>query len=644
MRRLLGTGTRRAPAVLLGALAVLVTLQVTPAGGQDAERLRVVTVDVTDHPRVSLTVEPPASMAEGTLPADAFNLTENGARVDVEVNGLRSPTATTPTDTLEVVLVIDTSGSMAGAPLAAAKAAATAFVTELPEETAFAVVAFSDKPATVSPLTLGHADVEAAIDGLDASGGTALYDGLQTGVGQFGEGARHALVLLTDGGDTVSQATLDEATEAITDAPIEFAAVELVTPDYDGDVLRNLADATGGEILSTDSPDELARLYRTVASQLVGRYLVSYDTLAGGATDVVLTVTADGAVATTEREVNLPAVDAGVVIEAQEAKPLPKPGWLGSRVSLAIAAALFFLALTVALSWLFLRRREPDVRLAGGRAIRGRGGLRAAFSGTTDRFSSAIERRLEPSGRESRLYALLERGAIDLRPGEFVLIALGSVLGALFLGALVGGPVVGLVLAAVVAFAFPAYLRRRVRRRVDAFADQLADSLQLITGSLRAGHSILQAVDAVAHDAPSPTREEFQRLVMEVRIGRSLGDALRAMRDRIGNEDFEAVVQAVEIHRDVGGDLSEILDTVANTVRARAHLDRQVQSLSAEGRLSAIILLVLPFVVAGIMAIANPDYLAPLFETGLGIGLLVAAAGMLGAGFVWIRRLIRLEY
>lgn len=641
MRRSFG---RRAPALMMLAVATVLALLATPAAGQDPERLRIVTIDTTDHPRVTLTIEPPASMAGQDLPADAFSLTEDGRPADVEVAGLETETRDVPAGALEVVLVVDVSISMMGEPLALAKEAAIGFVQALPEETAFTVVAFDDDPVVVSPLAVGRAEAEVAIDALEIGGGTALYDALQVGVEQFGDATRHALVLLTDGGDTVSESTLEDATEALTASPLELAAVELVTPDYDGDVLRAMAAEAGGEVLSTDDPEELAGLYEALATQLVSRYVVTYETRFGGVTEVELAVTAGGETATTRREISLPLVTGPLAIEAPEATPVAAPGWLGSTASLVVALALLFLALTLVLSRLFLRERGPSVRLGAARERASRRGLRESLSEMAERFSTGIERRLERGGRESRLYAALERAGIDLRPGELVLIGIASVLGALVVGGLVGGPVLGIVAAGTVGVGFPLYVRRRIRRRRGAFADQLSDTLQLVTGSLRAGHSVLQSVDAVAHDASSPTREEFQRLVTEVRIGRPFEDALRAMHDRVGDEDFEAVVQAVEIHREVGGDLSEILDTVAHTVRERAHLHRQVRSLSAEGRLSAIVLISLPFAFAGLIAIVNPDHLTPLFDTRLGNTLVVAMAIVVGLGFVWIRRLIRIEY
>jgi tight adherence protein B len=145
----------------------------------------------------------------------------------------------------------------------------------------------------------------------------------------------------------------------------------------------------------------------------------------------------------------------------------------------------------------------------------------------------------------------------------------------------------------------------------------------------------------VGQEAESPTAEEFRRLTIETRLGRDQVEALAGLADRVGGEDFRWVVQAVEIQRDVGGDLAEVLDTVASTIRDRTRIRRQVSALSAEGRMSAWVLMLMPFGLVGIMFVTNPTYLSPLFDTGIGHKLLVVAAALLVAGGLWLRRIVK---
>ena len=183
----------------------------------------------------------------------------------------------------------------------------------------------------------------------------------------------------------------------------------------------------------------------------------------------------------------------------------------------------------------------------------------------------------------------------------------------------------------------------RADRRRARFTEQLSDTLQLLSGTLRAGYGLMQAVDAVAKEGESPTGEEFRRVVVETRLGRDLTECLQALADRMGGEDIAWVVQAVDINREVGGDLAEVLDTVAATIRERAQIRRQVKALSAEGRLSAYVLVALPVFLIGVMSLTNRSYVGELTH-GTGLVLATGGAALLAVGAAWLRRLCRLVY
>jgi tight adherence protein B len=254
------------------------------------------------------------------------------------------------------------------------------------------------------------------------------------------------------------------------------------------------------------------------------------------------------------------------------------------------------------------------------------------------------DRALERQGRRATLNDALERAGIDMRPGEFMVLAAGVTIAVLFVGFLLLGPIVGLMMGAVTAIAFRAVVTIRASRRRARFADQLGDTLQVIAGSLRSGHGLLQAVDTVAEESESPTREEFRRIVVETRLGKNLQDALQAAAMRVRNDDFEWVVEAIEIHREVGGDLAEVLDHVAATIRSRNSIRRQVQALSAEGRLSAVILFILPVGLTGVIAVVNPSYLDELIDSTAGNVLIAVGIALLVVGGFWLRRIVRIVF
>jgi tight adherence protein B len=185
------------------------------------------------------------------------------------------------------------------------------------------------------------------------------------------------------------------------------------------------------------------------------------------------------------------------------------------------------------------------------------------------------------------------------------------------------------------------YVMVKQSQRLAKFLAQLPDTLQLMSGSLSAGYGVLQAIDLVADEAGEPIASEFQRVLVEARLGMPLEDSLEGMADRMDSDDFRWVVLAMNIQREVGGNLADLLRTVAQTLRDREALRRHIKALAAEGKLSAIILVILPFFLAGYLILVNPTYVGTLTESVF--GWILIGIGVIGiiVGMVWIRNLIR---
>jgi tight adherence protein B len=199
--------------------------------------------------------------------------------------------------------------------------------------------------------------------------------------------------------------------------------------------------------------------------------------------------------------------------------------------------------------------------------------------------------------------------------------------------------VLGFVAAPLVA---RSVLTIRAQRRRQAFEAQLPDVLQLMTNALRSGYALPQALDAVATQASEPARSEFERVNFEARVGVDLGESLRAMSDRMQSVSFGWVVAALDINREVGGELAKVLTTLAATIRERQQLERQIKTLTAEGRISAYVLTALPVVVGIAMALLNPGYFEPMW-TSPGPQILIVALALLGVGWIWMRSMIKAD-
>jgi tight adherence protein B len=214
--------------------------------------------------------------------------------------------------------------------------------------------------------------------------------------------------------------------------------------------------------------------------------------------------------------------------------------------------------------------------------------------------------------------------------GIVLLIASGSFLAGI-IGVIIG--VVGPLL----------FLTVREERRRAAFLTQLPDTLQLIAGSLSAGYSMPQAIDTVVKEGAPAVAGEFNRVLVETRLGMPIEDALEGVAHRMRSVDFAWVVMAIRIQREVGGNLAEVLTTVADTLRERERIRRQVQVLSAEGRLSAVILGGLPPLFAVYLLLVRKEYIKVLWHESAGIAMLVIAVVLLTIGAFWLRKVVRVE-
>jgi Flp pilus assembly protein TadB len=266
----------------------------------------------------------------------------------------------------------------------------------------------------------------------------------------------------------------------------------------------------------------------------------------------------------------------------------------------------------------------------------------------TERTVSAIES--STRGRR-RLFdeEELDLAGIRMEPSQFLLVMFSSAAALAVLGVLVGfGSLLSVLFAILFAALAPVgakvLLAVRTARRRGRFAGQLDDTLQLISGNLRAGYGLVQALDGVARDLDEPTSEEFARIVNETRLGRELGPALEQTADRMSSDDFRWAAQAIMINRETGGNLAEVLENVAGTIRERNEIRRQIQALSAEGRLSATVLSLLPVVVFGAVLLLQPSYFTIFFTTIVGLAALIVSLLLLGVGIFWMYRVTKVKF
>jgi tight adherence protein B len=614
-----------------------------------AQAIHIREVDTSGFPSVGVTfaLEEPSRLGSGEV-----QISENGTPVQeaLTVEPLRETGLA-----VDVVLVVDTSGSMEGQPLASAVDAASRFVEGLPDEVRIAALAFDDQPRVLQPLTDDRDAVLQALSSLQANGETALYDAVVDAAGLFEGESQRNIVLLSDGGDTESAENLDAAVAAAQGAGASIFAVGLRTSETDFQALQTLADSTEGRYAPAGAAD-LTSIYEGLATELSNQYLVTYRSPSSSGDEVSIGVSALGATDTVL--VLTPDNPPPAATAPPEPAPVEQPQpLLTGTVGLAVTLGLIFLAIFTLVVMLLgagaRQRREQDLarRLAAAPAARAKQKLARADAPDQGArvwlpqgLVATAQRAAEASGLAKGLDAKLERAGLPIRQGEFILAMIVTGLA----GALVAGAVFQRLLLALIFLGFGAaapliFVSMKVDRRRRAFDAQLADILMLLASTLRAGHSFLQALGMVAKEVAEPGRQEFARAVAEIRLGRPVDEALLALADRIASDDLKWAIMAVNVQREVGGNLAEVLDTVATTVRDRETVRRQVQVLSVEGRLSAWILGSLPFLFALYLLLVNPGYLSLLFTDPLGTYLVGIGLVMLTAGILWMRKTVRID-
>lgn len=188
------------------------------------------------------------------------------------------------------------------------------------------------------------------------------------------------------------------------------------------------------------------------------------------------------------------------------------------------------------------------------------------------------------------------------------------------------------------------FLKLYIKRRQKAFTNQLGDMLTMVANALRAGFSFMQAFELIAKEMDAPIGREVQKVVNEVNVGVTLETALENMQRRVQSSDFELIVTAVLIQRQVGGNLAQILDTISGTINERIRMRQEVLSLTAQGRLSGVVIALLPLGVAALLTFINPDYLKPLIEVDIGKYIIAAAIVSELIGMFLIQKIVDIKF
>jgi tight adherence protein B len=615
------------------ALVAATLLVLAAPAAAAASNVHVKGVDTSDYPTVHVSVVTTGSLSQPPT------LTEDGSPVE----GL---TAENLGREKSVVLAVDTSRSMKGKALDDAARAARAFVAAKPPADRIAILGFGRKPVLLTTFSSSTIDAAQALRqiAVDSRSGTALYDGVVLAAKslQVEQNLGRVVILLTDGRDVSSRASLAGAIKEAHADGVAVYPIGIVGKGFDPGPLQKLARATGGSYYAAASTGVLTSIYSSIAAELSRTWRLSYETTARPGDDVKLGVSVAGlGSATTSFKMSGSSSDVGKPSGLLPTTAYTSP--LGTLVLTLAVGFLLFVAGGLALAthkgaWLKGRiaAHVADPKREAKRATAQRERLAA--------FSSLFRATEEAFGHLRHWRAvqrLLERADLPLRTVEFLYITMGSSLFVGLVAAVSGTSTILIVLALVLGAALPfGFVWFKAMRRLRAIEDSLPDLLITVAASLKAGHSFRQGIQNVVDEGQGPAAKEFKRVLTETRLGRPMDQALDEMADRVGSKNLEFVITAVTIQRQVGGSLAGLFDMVAEAVRNRQQFARKIRSLTAMGRMSAYVLCGLPFFMAGILTVINPNYMGPLYHTSAGHKLIMLALVMMLVGSLMLKKIV----
>ncbi len=572
---------------------------------------------------------------------------------------------------VQTIIVVDNSENAdAIAGFSQVQAAALAYLDDLGSSTRVMLVEGGggniDTTALV-PFTNNHRAVRSAIEAMTPQSGSVTWDAIGNSVRAFsaepGGALRNVVAFIGSPGaasattPAIARGNLLSNNAALTVVAPEAANLEV------GEFLGAASAVRGGAFFRGTSEVDMVGAARNAAAAHESTIVGSFDTTSvvplrtqgdADAPEPTGSISVDFAGNSDRVRVIPGGVSAGSGLVAGELVEVSRFALLQSStaaligIGLAVVAALLF---SFSMMQIFA---GADNSLNSTLSVYGSQDRTEEEQAADEAFQSqrskiieqVVERAEEAAASRGNLgstTSMLEKAEIPLRVGEAFAIQIALILGALVLGFVIGGPFMALAFAVPVALIPIGIIKFRVRRRSNKLEAQLPDTLNLLSSTLKAGYSFIQGIDAVGNEAEEPLAGEFRRTVSEARLGKDLDLALDDLAERVDSIDLLWAIVAIKIQREVGGNLAELLSTVADTMTSRARMRGEVKALTAEGRMSALVLLLLPFGVGLAMYFLNEPYISTLWNHTFGFIALGVAGFSMVIGALWMRKIIDIE-
>lgn len=495
------------------------------------------------------------------------------------------------------IFLIDLSGSMRGQKLVEAKSALETVISSDDLRGSISIVGFNSVSKVLLEPTEDKALAIATVQSLKAGGYTALYDGINQGL-EIAEKFSDAVVIsITDGNDTSSQSSVELVADRVAASSSEMFFISI---GNDQSLLENLKEIAGdnGKVVDVSN---ISNLLEEISPLVV-----------------------------------TPTTELQVISGSGQTERPDFMGWFA-----LLSTSVFFTL--VVIPFLYRNRRNQKNQLA----------LLRAYDDEATKSRMLQEKSLFYRFMRFKLFGeyvineekrLLAAGiSLDVKNWIYTQVAVFVVVN-LVLQILGLAPIVGFVLSGLIGFGIgKVYLSSVRTKKSNAFAEELPDTLTILASSLKSGLSFTQALESVAREGDGEVSLQFRRVLSEVQVGRLLTDSLQDVADRMNSNDFRWTISALSIQRDVGGNLSDILATTAETIRGRAEIRREIKALSAEGRMSAYVLVALPILMLLYLQLTRPENLRLMFTQPIGIALMVLVVILIVAGWIWVKKVVEVK-
>ena len=636
-------------AALLALMAFALSIVLSgPAGAQEGQTFDVLRVDLRgDEGSVTIRPKEPSSSLEVSVSTANGNTTANAL-----------PLGRSALDGYTVLIVDDSKTADEVVGFSRVQEAANAFLDGLSSDTRVMLVrggGGNPEVQALVPFTVNHSLIREAIAEMQPGGGAVLWNSIARSAEAFeqqGDGIYNVVTVMASPGTSstipasVAQGNLLNVNAGLT---IIAPVANLQISDYIG-VARSVP---GGAVYRPAEGATIVDSARVASRVHEGTLVLDFDKSLIDEDSNSLTVTYG------EESVRVRVSPNSLALGAALAAPdiatpsrfdiLQSDTAAMVAIALGVVAALLF---SFALMQIFAGNDDTlNSTLAVYSADEYSEEQRAAddaFASVRSKIVEQVVERAESAaasrGSLQSTTTMLQKAEIPLRAGEAMAVQVGIILVAMALGFLLTGSPIGALLFAIPgAIAPSSYVKFRVKRRKKKLEAQLPDTLNLLASTLKAGYSFIQGIDAVGSEAEEPLAGEFRRTVNEARLGRDIDEALDDLAERVGSVDLLWAVVAIKIQREVGGNLAELLTTVADTMVARTRLRGEVSALTAEGRMSAYVLIMLPIGVGVAMYFMNPEYISQLWSHTIGyVAIGLGVTGMV-VGSLWMRKIIDIK-